>query len=37
VVEYHIPKLARTELAGAGPDGEHLFSRIVREVVDPKC
>lgn len=31
-----IPDLARTELSGPGPNGEHVFSRIVREVVDPK-
>jgi hypothetical protein len=30
------PKLLPLQVNGAGPDGEHVFSRIVREVVDPK-
>ncbi len=30
------PKLLPLQVNGAGPNGEHVFSRIVREVVDPK-
>jgi hypothetical protein len=30
------PKLLPLHVNGAGPNGEHVFSRIVREVVDPK-
>lgn len=29
------PKLLPLQVNGAGPNGEHVFSRIVREVVDP--
>jgi hypothetical protein len=31
-----VGKVLPTTLQGAGPNGEHVFSRIVREVVDPK-
>lgn len=35
VVEYHVPKLARSEISG--PDGGPIpFERVVREVIDPK-
>lgn len=35
LIEYHVPKLARTEVTGK--DGDAItFTRIVREVVDPK-
>jgi hypothetical protein len=30
------PKLLPLQVHGAGPNGEHVFQRIVREVVDPK-
>ena len=30
------PKLLPLQVNGAGPNGEHVFSRIVREVIDPK-
>lgn len=30
------PKLLPLQVNGPGPNGEHVFSRIVREVVDPK-
>lgn len=33
VIEYHIPKLARTELTGK--DGTDLFARIESVIVDP--
>lgn len=29
------PKLLPLQLHGSGPNGEHIFERIVREVVDP--
>lgn len=32
-IEYHIPKLARSELTGA--NGERLFERIERQIVRP--
>lgn len=35
VIEYHVPKLARTEHVGEG-GGAVRFERIVREVVEPK-
>lgn len=31
-----VGKVLPTTLQGPGPNGEHVFSRIVREVVDPK-
>lgn len=34
VIEYHIPKLARTE--HTGKDGERLFKSIEGVIVDPK-
>ena len=34
VIEYHIPKLARTEVTGK--DGADLFKAIRRTVIDPK-
>ena len=30
------PKLVPVQVNGAGPSGEHIFQRIVREVVEPK-
>ncbi len=30
------PKLVPVQVAGPGPNGEHVFERIVREVVEPK-
>lgn len=30
------PKLLPLQLNGAGENGEHLFQKIVREIVDPK-
>lgn len=35
VVEYHIPKLARTEISGT-PDGEAIKHTVQFTVVDPK-
>ncbi len=34
VIEYHIPKLARTE--HTGPDGEKIVTEITVRVVDPQ-
>ena len=31
-----VGKVLPMQINGAGPNGEHVFSRIVREVVDPK-
>ena len=31
-----VGKVLPLTLQGAGPNGEHVFSRIVREVIDPK-
>lgn len=36
VMEYHVPKLARTEHVGEG-GGPVLFQKVIREVVDPKA
>jgi hypothetical protein len=30
------PKLLPLQVSGPGPNGEHVFQRIVREVIDPK-
>ena len=36
VIEYHIPKLARTELTGPG-GGAVVIEEVLRKVVDPKA
>lgn len=31
-----VGKVLPLQVHGAGPDGEHVFAKIVREIVDPK-
>jgi hypothetical protein len=35
LLEYHVPKLARTEVLGPGANGEHVFQVIERRLVNP--